>query len=35
MMQAIFGREWTVGVDDMKQLPARLGRLLAKYRLAR
>ncbi len=35
MMQAIFGREWTVGVDDLQQLPARLGRLLAKYRLAR
>ena len=35
MMQAIFGREHTVGVDDMEQLPARLGRLLAKYRLAR
>ncbi len=33
-MQAIFGREYTVGVDDLQHLPVRLGRLLAKYRLA-
>ncbi len=34
-MQRIFGRAFTIGVDDLHQLPARLGRLLAKYRLAR
>jgi hypothetical protein len=33
-MEAIFGRDYTVGVDDLKHLPARLGRLLAKYRSA-
>ncbi len=33
-MQTIFGREHTVGIDDLNQLPARLGRLLAKYRRA-
>jgi hypothetical protein len=33
-MQAIFGRAYTVGVDDLNHLPARLGRLLAKYRQA-
>ena len=34
-MQAIFGREFTIGVDDLQRLPARLGRILAKYRLAK
>ncbi len=34
-MHRIFGRAFTIGVDDLHQLPARLGRLLAKYRLAR
>lgn len=33
-MQAIFGHAYTVGVDDLGRLPARLGRLLAKYRRA-
>ncbi len=34
-MEAIFGREWTIGVDDLQRLPARLGRILARYRQAR
>ena len=34
-MEAIFGREWTIGVDDLERLPARLGRILARYRQAR
>jgi hypothetical protein len=34
-MQAIFGREFTIGVDDLQRLPARLGRILARYRQAR
>ena len=33
-MQAIFGRDWTIGVEELHQLPARLGRILAKYRRA-
>jgi nitric oxide reductase activation protein len=34
-MQAIFGREHTIGVDHLDHLPARLGRILARYRQAR
>ena len=33
-MQAIFGRDCTIGVDHLDHLPARLGRILARYRLA-
>jgi hypothetical protein len=33
-MQAIFGRDHTIGVDQLDHLPARLGRLLARYRQA-
>ena len=33
-MQAIFGRDHTIGVDHLDHLPARLGRILAKYRHA-
>ena len=34
-MQAIFGRDWTIGVDQLDHLPARLGRVLARFRQAR
>ena len=34
-MEVIFGREFTVGVDDPQHLPARLGRILARYRQAK
>ena len=34
-MQAIFGRDFTIGVDQLDHLPARLGRILARYRQAK
>jgi hypothetical protein len=34
-MQAIFGREHTIGVDQLDHVPARLGRVLARYRQAK
>ncbi len=34
-MEAIFDREWTIGVAALAELPARLGRLLTRFRAAR
>ena len=34
-MQAIFGRDFTIGVEHLDHLPARLGRILTRYRQAR
>jgi hypothetical protein len=31
-LQEIFGPAWTIGVGDLRALPARLGRLLARFR---
>lgn len=31
-LEAIFGKEWTIGVDDLRTLTKRLGFLLKKYR---
>lgn len=31
-VQRIFGTEWTIGVDNLNDLPTRLGRILKKYR---
>lgn len=34
-MQAIFGAEWTIGTDNLAALPARVGRILTRYRAGR
>ena len=34
-MTAIFGKQSTIGLDDLAHLPARLGRILARFRIAR
>jgi hypothetical protein len=34
-MQVIFGQEWTIGAGTLSELPARVGRILKRYRTGR
>jgi hypothetical protein len=34
-MQALFGKEFTIGTESLSKLPLLLGRILARYRTGR